>query len=84
MTQTADKMRLDMKTVVFLLVHLAGCVWYASSVNSRLAVVEARDGQMVPRSEYLIRDRALSDSLQDVKASQLRIEEKLDKINERK
>ncbi len=75
---------LDVKTVVFLLVQIASLAWYSSSVNSRLGVLELQNAQMVPRSEYGIRDKALSDALTEMKASQLRIEEKLDAINERK
>jgi hypothetical protein len=73
---------LDVKTVFFLLVQLVSLAWYGSSINSRLNALES--AKTVSRDEYEVRDKSISDSLADLKASQLRIETKIDAISERK
>jgi hypothetical protein len=72
----------ETNSIYFLLAQLASIVWYASALNSRMKALESQKN--VARSEYDVRDKSLSDSLADLKASQLRMEAKIDAISERK
>jgi hypothetical protein len=83
---TSDWIRkgVDLKTAIFILIQVGTLVWYQSSISARITALELKDSNSVPRSEYAIRDKGISDSLAEMKASQLRIEEKIDAINARK
>ena len=68
--------------VLLLLMQLLTAVWYCSNINSRVDGVEAQQKTFVSRAEYVARDEDLQNSLADIKASQVRLEEKIDRISE--
>ena len=73
---------MDFRTVVFIFIQIVTIVWFQASLSSRVTALELKDN--IPRTEVMVRDRAFDDSLAEIKGNLLRMEDKLDKLNERR